>query len=272
MSFLLQPWHVPLVSLAGWVNRQQQQAIEYQRAEIQILKEKLGKKRLLLDDDQRRRLAVKAKALGWQGLEEIGSLFTPDTLLCWHRQLVAAKWDYSDRRKKSPGRPPLDAAIEQLVLRLAKENPVWGYDRIAGALGNLGHDVSDTTVGNVLRAHGIKPALERKRHTTWKTFLQAHWDALSAIDFTTVQVWTRGGLVTFYLLFTMRLASRRVHLAGVATNPDGRWMKQVAKNLTNYEDGFLNDARYLLLDRDAKYTEEFQGISTRLIHPAVLKA
>ena len=106
----------------------------------------------------------------------------------------------------------------------------------------------------------IEPAPGRKRQTTWKTFISAHWDVLSSIDFTTVEVWTRGGLVTFYLLFVMRLATRRVHLAGVTTNPDGPWMKQVAKNLTDCEDGSLNESRYLLLDRDTKFTAEFQDI------------
>ena len=111
MSFILQPWHVALASLAGWLNRQQQEIIAYQQTEIQVFRELAGPKRLLLNDDQRRRLAVKAKALGRQTLEEIGSLFTPDTLLRWHRQLVAAKWDYSDRRKKSLGRPAVSEEV-----------------------------------------------------------------------------------------------------------------------------------------------------------------
>jgi hypothetical protein len=127
-------------------------------------------------------------------------------------------------------------------------------------LANLGHGVSDATAGKLLHAHGIEPAPERQHNTTWKTFLKSHWESLSSTDFTTVEVWTRGGLLTFYLLFVMRLASRRVQLAGVPTNPDGPWMKQVAKNLTNREDGFLNDSRSLLLDRDTKFTAEFQII------------
>ena len=100
MSFVLQPWPLLLLALAGWINRRQQQKIDYLITENQVLKEKLGKKRILLSDDQRRRLAVKAKTLGRKLLEEIGTIFTPDTLLRWHRRLVAQKWDYSDRRKK----------------------------------------------------------------------------------------------------------------------------------------------------------------------------
>jgi hypothetical protein len=142
-------------------------------------------RRILLDDDQRRRLAVKGKVLGRKVLAQIGALVTPDTILRWHRLLVAKKWDYSARRKKTPGRPPLSDEILELVVRLAKENPRWGYDRIQGALANLGHDISDTTVGNVLKEHGVEPAPDRQRQT-WKTFLQAHWDVLAAIDFTAV--------------------------------------------------------------------------------------
>ena len=173
MNFVLQPWQLLLLILAGWINRQQQQVIDYLRTENQVLKEKLGKRRILLNDDQRRRLAVKAKVLGRKLLAEVGTLFTPDTLLRWHRLLVAKKWDYSQRRQHQPGRPPLAQEIQQLVVRLARENPSWGYDRIQGALANLGHDLSDTSVGNILRAHGIEPAPERKRATTWKAFLKA---------------------------------------------------------------------------------------------------
>ena len=260
MSFILHPWQLLLVILAGWANQQQQQIIEFQRTEIDVLKEKFGKKRIILNDDQRRRLAVKAKVLGRKVLQEIGSLFTPDTILRWHRELVAQKWDYSDRRKKKPGRPPTPEDITQLVLQIARENPSWGYDRIVGALANVGHQISDQTVGNILKAHGIEPAPERKRQTTWKTFIDSHWDVLGAIDFTTIEVWTKGGLVTFYLLFVMELATRRVHFAGCTPNPDEAWMKQIARNLTDVEDGFLKDKRYVLMDRDDKFSPAFREI------------
>ena len=196
MNLVLRPWQLLLLVLAGLVNREQQLVIEYLRAENTVLKEKLRKKRILLNDRQRRRLAVKAKALGRKVLEEIATIVTPDTLLRWHRRLVAEKRDYSDR-KGSMGRPRVRPEIVELVLQMARENPTWGYDRIqGGALTNLGHHISDTTVGNILKEHGIEPAPERKRQTTWKTFVKAHWDCLTAIDFTTVEVWTKGGLVT----------------------------------------------------------------------------
>jgi len=165
MDFILRPWQLYLVILAGWMNRQQQEVIEYLLTENRVLKEKFGMKRILLDHDQRRRLAVKGKVLGRKRLEEVGTLFTPDTILRWHRMLVAEKWDYSDRRRKIPGRPTLSDEIRQLVVRMARENPSWGYDRIAGAMQNLGHDVSDQFVGNILKAHGIEPAPNRKRQT-----------------------------------------------------------------------------------------------------------
>src|SRR5271169_1954066 len=130
MNFILQPWQFYFLILAGWVNRQQQQVIEYLRTENQVLREKLGKRRILLDDDQRRRLAVKGKVMGRKLLGQIGTLVTPDTILRWHRTLVAKKWDYSDRRKQSPGRPVLAQEIQDLVVRLARENPHCGYDRI----------------------------------------------------------------------------------------------------------------------------------------------
>ncbi len=124
MSFLLQPWQLLLLILAGWVNREQQEIIEYLRAESQILRESHGKKRIRLNDDQRRRLAIKGKILGRKILAEIASIVTPDTILRWHRQLVAEKWDYSHRRRRA-GRPPTAPAIADLVLRMARENPTY---------------------------------------------------------------------------------------------------------------------------------------------------
>jgi putative transposase len=259
MDFILQPWQLFLMILAGWVNREQRDAIEYLRTENQVLKERLGKKRILLNDDQRRRLAVAGKVLGRKRLEEIGTLFTPDTILRWHRLLVAKKWDYNARRTKK-GRPSTEQEIVDLVLRMARENPSCGYDRIQGALQHLGHQVSDQTVGNILREHGIEPAPERKRKTTWKSFLQSHWGVLAAIDFTTIEVWTKGGLVTFYLLFVLEVATRRVHFAGCTPNPHDLWVKQVARNLTDPFDGFLLGKRYLIMDRDATFSAAFRQI------------
>ena len=259
MHFTLQPWQFYIVILVGWVSREQQKVIDFYRLQVEALLESQGKKRLLLTDDQRRMLAVKGKSLGRKALMELTTIVTPDTILRWHRTLVAQKWDYSDRRK-SVGRPRIRQVIIDLILRFASENPSWGYDRIQGALANVGYPISDTTVGNVLKQHGVEPAPDRKRQTTWKTFIKSRWDVLAAIDFTTIEVWTKGGLVTYYLLFVMDLATRRVHFAGCTPNPDGLWMKQIARNLTDCVDGFLIGKRYLLLDRDGKFCPAFKSI------------
>ena len=115
-------------------------------------------------------------------------------------------------------------------------------------------------MGNILKAHGIEPAPDRQQRIKWSTFLKAHWDVLAAVDFTTIEVWTRGGLVTFYLLFVIELKTRRVHFAGCSTNPDQIWMKQISRNLTDPFDGFLVGKRYLLMDRDSKFCAKFRGI------------
>jgi len=125
MKSVLHPWQLLLLILAGWINRQEQDVIEYLRAENRVLREKLGKKRILLNDDQRRRLAVKGKILGRKMLERIATIVSPDTILRWHRELVAAKWDYSGRRKKI-GCPPVSAEVVELVLRMARRKPELG--------------------------------------------------------------------------------------------------------------------------------------------------
>ena len=259
MNFLLQPWQFLFVVFCGWVHQRQTEIIEFQNDELTALMQALGTKRLLLTDDQRRLLAVKGKNIGRKALLQLTTIVTPDTILRWHRELVARKWDYSQQRK-SVGRPRTPQVIVDLILQFARENPAWGYDRIKAALDNLGHQISDQTVGNVLKAHGIEPAPDRQRQTTWATFLKAHWDVLAAIDFTTIEVWTKGGLVTYYLLFVMELKTRRVHFAGCTPNPNEAWMTQIARNLTDTEEGFLNEKRYVLMDRDGKFCPKFRKL------------
>ncbi len=260
MNFILQPWQLAVLILASWVNRQQQEVIDYLRTENDVLKEKLGKKRILLSDDQRRRLAVKGQVLGHKRLQEIGTLFTPDTILRWHRQLVARKWDFNERREKRQGRPRIRQVIIDLAVKFARENPSWGCDRIQGALANVGYPISDTTVENILKAHGIEPAPKRKSTGSWETFLKAHWDVLASVDFTTVEVWTKAGLTTLYLLFVMELKTRRVHFAGCTPNPTEAWMLQAARELTNFDDGFLTGKKLLIMDRDPKFTKAFRSL------------
>ena len=155
----------------------------------------MGTRRLRFDDNQRRRLAVRAKALGRRALAEVATIVTPETLLRWHRQLIAEKYDGSARRL--PGRPGTASELAALVVRMATENRAWGYRRIQGALSNLGHAVARGTISNILKKHSIDPAPERKRQTTWKEFLTQHWELIVAADFFSVEVWTRRGLQRF---------------------------------------------------------------------------
>jgi hypothetical protein len=147
-------------------------------------------------------------------------------------------------RRRPPGRPRTSAEIEDLVVRLARENSGWGYDRMVGALANLGHPVSDQTVGNILRRRGIAPVPERSQTTTWKDFIRRYMDVLAATDFFTVEVLTWRGLVTYYVLFFIHLDSRRISIAGITDRPEACWMRQVARNATFDGMGHLNGRRY----------------------------
>ena len=255
MTNTIQPFHFLVIALAGWLNRQQQVVIDYLIEENRVLKEQLGGQRLRFTDEQRMRLAVKAKLLGRRGLDELETLVTPYTLLAWHRKLIAKKWTYA---RKGPGRPRLAQELTDLVLRMARENTSWGYDRIQGALANLGHVVAPNTVKNILKRHGIEPAPEREKRTSWATFLKSHWEVMAATYFFTVEVWTTRVLATYYVLFVIRLKTHFVHIAGVTTAPNSAYMKQVARNLTDVSDGFLANSRYLIMGRDTKYTEDFR--------------
>jgi putative transposase len=231
---------------------------EYLAAENEILKSKLGNP-LRFTNAERVRLAKIEKRLGRKALADVGCIVKPDTLLKWFRELVAKKFDGSKNRR-SPGRPRVDPEIEKLVLRCAEESPSWGDDRIQGTLANLGYEISDETVGNILRRNGIPPAPIRSRNTTWAGFIKAHADSIVATDFFTAELLTTGGLVTVYVLFFIHLARRRVHIAGVTQHPDEQWMRQIARNETMVDYGFLNGKRYLIHDRDDKYCPAFLAI------------
>jgi transposase InsO family protein len=237
------------------MNQQQLYAIEYLREENRILRAQLGSRRLCLTDDQRRSLAAKAQLLGRKMLTQMATLVTPETLLRWHRKLIANKYDGSERRR--PGRPATAKEIEALVVRMAAENRDWGYVRIQGALSNLGHELARNTIANILKRNAIEPAPERLRKTTWKEFLAWHRNQIVAADFFTVEVWTRQGLQRFMVLFFIDLDTRRVQIAGISARANGLWMNQIARNLTDAEDGLLKGKRYLIHDRDPLFTAEF---------------
>ena len=247
-----------LLTFAGWVNRRQQQVIEYLLEENLVLREQLGGRRLRLTNNQRRRLAAKGKLLGRKLLIKVAGIVTPDTILRWYRQLVAQKCDSSVNR--GPGRPRTRQDIAELVITMAEDNVTWGYTRIRGALRNLGHELSRSTIKRILNDAGIVPAPERGNKTPWKTFLKSHWEALAATDFFTVEVLTLFGLVRYHVLFVIELSTRRIEIAGITRSPAGAWMLQVGRNLIDDVDGFLRDKRYLILDNDPLFTDGFEKL------------
>jgi putative transposase len=211
-------WKQLLAYITGTVDQELLLRNEYLVTENRILRNQI-KGRIRLSDGERKTLADLGQQLGKQALQEVAKIVKPETILGWHRQLVAQKFDGSTQRK-APGRPPIDPELEALVVRIAQENRSWGYDRIVGALANLGHTISDQTVGNILKRHGLPPAPERKTTTTWKEFIRTHLDVLVATDFFTAEVWTLGGLVTYYVLFFIHLSTRKVHIAGITPQPN----------------------------------------------------
>ena len=258
MRNVLNPFRFVVIAVAGWMNQKQQHAIDYLREENRVLKEQLGNRRLRFTDDQRRRLAAKAKLVGRRVLNEIADLVTPDTLLAWHRKLIAEKYDGS--AKRGPGRPRTANEIEDFVVRMAQENRDWGYRRILGAMSNLGHSLARGTIANILKKHGIEPAPDRLRKTTWKEFLSRHWELIVAADFFTVEVWTSRGLQRYIALFFIELSTRRVEVAGIANVANGLWMSQIARNISDTVDGLVKGKRYLIHDRDPLFTAEFLSI------------
>ncbi len=243
--------------LAGFLNRSQHDAIEYLREENRVLREMLGTGRVRFTDDQRRRLAIRGRELGRAILEGIATLVTPDTILAWHRRLVARSWTYN---RSGRGNAETRKEITRLVVRMAKENPTWGYDRIQGALKNIGHAVAPNTVKSILKRNGIQPAPDRGKTTPWKKFLKAHAKSIFAADFFTTEVWTAKGLVTHYTLFVIHHATRAVRIVGTTANPGAVFVEQCAKLLTDPVYGFLRAARFLIIDRDTKFTEAFRAI------------
>jgi transposase InsO family protein len=245
-----------LAYVTGMVNQQLLLQNEYLVAENRILRAHLPP-RLLLTDPERSTLAALGKRLGRKGLEPVATAAKPDTILAWFRKLVAQKFDGS-RRRLYPGRPPIGREITELIVRMARENNDWGYDRIAGALQNLGHDVSDQTVGNILRRFGIGPAPKRRQQMGWAEFIRSHMAVLAGIDFFTVEVLTWRGLATYYVLFFLHLETRRVTLAGITQHPTEEWMMQMARRAVDEIDGILLPIRFVLHDRDSKFCASFQ--------------
>ena len=250
-----------LLTITGWLDRREREVLAYLIEENRLLRRQVGGRRLRFTDEDRRRLAIRAHRLGRNALRDVVTIVTPDTLLRWHRQLVARKWTHTRRPSNRSG---VLAEIRQLVLRMAAENTTWGYTRIQGALKNLGHQVGRSTIARVLKAHGVPPAPTRP--TSWQTFLRAHWGAIAGADFFTTEVWTWRGLVTFYTVFVIDLATRRVQVVGTTPHPDEAFMRQVVRTLSMADD---NVWRVLICDRDAKWSvavrERLQEAGIRVV-------
>jgi putative transposase len=243
------PFHFFLAALAGWFSRQHQDVVAYLVEENRVLRAQLRGRRVRLTDDQRRRLAAPGHRLGRPGLSHVATIVTPDTILRWHRHLIARKWTSGPKRL---GRPTVIKEIRRLVVRVAEENPTLGYTRIRGALKNVGHCVGRSTIARLLTGQGIPPVPARP--TSWETFLRAHWGAIAGADFLTTEVWTWRGLVTFYTLFVIELATRRVQIVGCTPHPDEAFMAQAARTMTAADEGALAGCRVLICDRDQKWS------------------
>jgi putative transposase len=177
----------------------------------------------------------------------VATIVTPDTILRWHRHLIARKWTYAVKRLR---RPEVIQEIRRLVVRMAEENPTWGYTRIRGALKNVSHHVARSTIARILKEQAIPPVPARP--TSWDTFLRAHWGAMAGADFFTTEVWTWRGLVTFSTLFVIELATRRVQIVGCTPRPDEAFMCQAGRTMTATDEGALAGCRVLICDRDQK--------------------
>ncbi len=251
-------WKTVLAYITGTVDQELLMRNDYLVAENRILRNQITG-RIRLTNGERITLATLGKQLGKKALADVVSVVKPETLLAWHRKLIAKKFE-SSMSPRAPGRPPIAQAIEDLVVRFAKENRQWGYTRIIGALKHVGYTVSHQTVGNILKRHNLLPAPTRRKTTTWREFIRAHLDILVATDFFTAEVWTKSGLVTYYILFYIQVRTRTVHLAGLTPHPNEAWMKQITRNSTMPEWGFLTQGQYLIHDRDAKFCSSWQEI------------
>jgi len=239
-----------LMALTGWLDRREREAIAYLIEENRLLHRQVGSRRIRFTDLDRRRLAARAHRVGRATLRQITTVATPDTLLRWHRQLIARKWSYA----RKPGRRGVLLEIRLLVVRMAEENPTWGYTRIQGALKNLGHRVGRSTIARMLKAAGLPPVPQRP--TSWQTFLKAHWGAIAGADFFTTEVWTWQGLVTYYTVFVIDLASRRVQILGSTPHPDEPFMQQIVRTLTMAETSVVCAPSVLICDRDCKWSPD----------------
>ena len=254
-----------------------QATIEYQAEKIRIYEEKYkevtGRERPELNDSDRKRLASKARTLNTHLLQLTETTWSPDTLMNWYRKLIAEKYDSTGPGQKKRGRRVLDEETIALVVKIGKDNPNWGYLRIANYIKYLGHKISFMTIKRILTDHGIYPREDDRKNSDWSKFFDAHTNVLAACDFATYELLTPNGLVREHILFFEDITTREVWLGGIRHEPDANWSTQVARNQTDAFDGKLNGMKYLIHDRDPLFLGKFTdilksaGCKTKLIPP-----
>ena len=248
-----------LLAIMGVSKRDKDLEIIILRQQVRILQRKV-KTPPRISDPERIILAILTDKISQstkdarQRLQQVMIIFKPDTILRWHRELVRRNWTF--KRKGKPGRPGISSELKTLILRLAKENPRWGYDKIQGDLLKLGYNLSASTVRNILKRHRVTNASERSSDS-WRSFLEHYKNQILACDFFTVEtIW----LKTIYVLFFIELGTRRVHLASCTTNPDTTWVTQQARQLVwNLKDD-AHDIAFLIHDNDTKFSFSFDSV------------
>ena len=241
-----------------------QSMLDYHTEKIRIYEEHLseltGKARLELTDSDKRRLAQKGKALNDYLLAAVEPTWAPGTLRGWYNSLVGAKYNSVRDGQKKRGRKPISQEIVDEVLKLAKSNPDWGYEHIAGTMRYLGYNVSATTIRHILEANGIVPDPERRLRGDWSQFIETQQYVTAATDFAQVERLTPFGLVRESLLFFMDIGSRKVCLGGIVHNPGSNWTTQIARNMCDMWDGFMLGKKYLIHDRDPLFNKRFDSV------------
>lgn len=247
-------WLTLVGCIAYCIDKELYKAIDYLREQVRVLVEYQEKqnKRIMLTNSQRMRIAAKAKRLSRKMLDQCTILFTADTVLGWYHKLIAEKYNGSGNRGKV-GRPQIADEIVNLVIRFKEENPRWGYQKITDQIEYLGYKVSKTSVKNILIENGFDPEPDLTVISTWHEFIKSHLDVLAACDFFTIELLVGRKVIRCTVFFVIELATRKVFFAPIKLQSDGGYMLQAARILTDYEDGFLKDKRYLIHDRDPLY-------------------
>jgi len=255
-------WITLITYIAYCIDKELYNSIDYLKTQVEVLVEHQEKqtKRIILTNSQRIRVAAKAKKLSRKMLEQCTVLFCPDTIIGWYNKLIAEKYDGTCNRAKV-GRPPITLEIVNLVIKFKKENSRWGYQKITDQVEYLGYKISRTSVKNILIENGFNPEPDLTVRSTWHEFLKSHWDVMTACDFFTIELLVGSKLIRCTVFFVIEFSARKVFFAPIKLQPDGNYMKQVARILTDCEDGFLKDKRFLIHDRDPLYrTEGFHDI------------